>query len=783
MKPLDALATLRFNWAEAPDHVWWDSPYHVDGLHTDVAADIDVGIRDAAASDGPSQIGLVLQGQKGVGKTHLLGMVRRRVHQAGGYFFLVDLFSGNPFWKNTADGLRTGFLRVDDSGRPQVASFLQRVCVLSGVATEVTTNILSGQSLSRDEVDAFMTGLRTLDRQLAVECVDVARALVLYGSEDANANKIASDYLDGLEENKKGERRRWGIQTRPKQPLSQVRDITRLLALTGPIVVGVDQLDTLIAEAERAGKRKDEDQLLIQIADGLMRLREVTRRTVTVLACLPNTWDRIKNTTAADTVRDRFRETAKLGRVTDAAVGRALIEKRLGVDFQAMGFTPPYPTWPVAASAFDGAWDEYTARELQRRISAHIEYCLRVGEVSELASFDDGDARAVVPLRPARHTGRFAGFDEEFEELRGKADVPKLLDQRTEGKVLPELLMALLSCYITEVGNDGMEWGRDPGEDGTEVHAWLTRTLDEASDLKEAWAFRAITARDPRAALYRLRKLRSVTGQTPRAGKRHLIVLRHLEWRGEKTKEELEDFAAKGGHRLALTESDVRTCWALQQLLGAGGTELHEWLVDRRPAGTSDLLSAVMPKKVTEEPAAGSGPPDGAITLGEADGEPVRIELSALRKHAAVFAGSGSGKTVLLRRIVEDCALNGVSSIVLDPNNDLARLGDAWPEPPGAWGPGDAALAERYLADTDVVVWTPGRQNGRPLAFQPLPDFSGVLDDEDEFSLAVEVAVATIAPQAGLTGTTRGAKIGRAVLREAVLHHARTGSRSLPGAH
>jgi len=56
------------------------------------------------------------------------------------------------------------------------------------------------------------------------------------------------------------------------------------------------------------------------------------------------------------------------------------------------------------------------------------------------------------------------------------------------------------------------------------------------------------------------------------------------------------------------------------------------------------------------------------------------VDLAALRKHVAIFAGTGSGKTVLIRRLLEECALRGVSSIVLDPNNDLSRLGTPWPE-------------------------------------------------------------------------------------------------------
>ena len=126
----------------------------------------------------------------------------------------------------------------------------------------------------------------------------------------------------------------------------------------------------------------------------------------------------------------------------------------------------------------------------------------------------------------------------------------------------------------------------------------------------------------------------------------------------------------------------------------------------------------------------------------------VDVNLRELRRHVAVFAGTGSGKTVLLRRIIEECALHGVSSIVLDPNNDLARLGDAWPRNPEHWLDGDAERAREYLATTDVTVWTPRRQGGQPLTFQPLPAFADVLDEADEFEAAVDVAVEALAAAA-----------------------------------
>ncbi|MGC4961937.1 helicase HerA domain-containing protein [Gordonia sp. DT101] len=180
--------------------------------------------------------------------------------------------------------------------------------------------------------------------------------------------------------------------------------------------------------------------------------------------------------------------------------------------------------------------------------------------------------------------------------------------------------------------------------------------------------------------------------------------------------------------------------------------------------------------------------PEGtAIPLGSVvgDGRPVHIGLEALRKHTAIFAGSGSGKTVLIRRIVEEAALQGVSSIVLDVNNDLARLGTAWPpgtrdwhrddERPDDRRPDDRRKAADYLAGTEVVVFTPGRSNGRPLSFRPLPDFAGVLDDADEFTAAVESAAAGLIPRAMVAGKTAKSVQSRAVLHDALRYFGRHG--------
>ncbi|WP_280950131.1 ATP-binding protein, partial [Methylobacterium radiotolerans] len=169
-------------------------------------------------------------------------------------------------------------------------------------------------------------------------------------------------------------------------------------------------------------------------------------------------------------------------------------------------------------------------------------------------------------------------------------------------------------------------------------------------------------------------------------------------------------------------------------------------------------------------------PPD-AIPVGHRltpDAPPVTLPLRLLPRHTSIIAGSGSGKTVLLRRLVEEAALAGIPAIVVDPNNDLSRLGDSWPERPTAFTPEDADKASRYAARVEVVVWTPGVSAGNPLFLSVLPDFSGLGEDGDERGQAVEMAAETVGPLAGARKT-----IQRGVLADALRLFAERGGGSL----
>jgi hypothetical protein len=162
-----------------------------------------------------------------------------------------------------------------------------------------------------------------------------------------------------------------------------------------------------------------------------------------------------------------------------------------------------------------------------------------------------------------------------------------------------------------------------------------------------------------------------------------------------------------------------------------------------------------------------------------AAGAAVTLSADLLPRHVAILAGSGSGKTVLLRRIVEEAALIGIPAVVLDTNNDLARLGDPWPERPEGWTDADAEKAADYESKVEVTIWTPGSNSGRPLSLALLPDFGALGDDPDERAQAVEMARATLAPFIGATGA--GAKLKEGVLADALRRFSREGGSTLSG--
>ncbi len=349
-----ALEAVHFNSALTPEDVWSPVTHHVEGLHTNVAMSILRDVQVARKSTGASPIGVALQGERGVGKTHMLRWVRQQVQGADGYFFLIKLTEGTEFWRSAVHGIVDGF----DGGQvDQLGPLLRKLAARAGMSPLQQSRIAGTIPVSRDDLDALVAGLRQVDRQVWADCQNTLRALVLFRAMQPDVQEIGYSYLGLDGDVEAAAREAWGFRPGARTRQLVLRDLSRLLALTGPTVIAVDQIDGMLNLRAAAGTTdaatvRKQNALVGEIADGLMELREATRRTLTVVACLPETWEMIAKK-AAISASDRFRVTLLQGAMPDAAVAKAIVEQHLGGLYAEVGFTPPYETWPVLPAAFD----------------------------------------------------------------------------------------------------------------------------------------------------------------------------------------------------------------------------------------------------------------------------------------------------------------------------------------------------------------------------------------------------------------------------------------------
>jgi hypothetical protein len=352
----------------------------------------------------------------------------------------------------------------------------------------------------------------------------------------------------------------------------------------------------------------------------------------------------------------------------------------------------------------------------------------------------------------------------------------------------------LPSDVIPKAENDFLSTGTyDP------LHARIRLILTSQGERERHHSFRFLQQTHYRAFQVRLKAAITASGIDHAIGFRKLTILRRgAVPSGAATQELVKQFAERDGQLVEPTDAELRLLWALSQLFANEPPHFEEWLREERPVsqtpsfGTATnwmfegLGNAASPAPRPEpEPVSKPFVTDGMLIIGQklvagAPAEPVTVGLDSLALHTCVFGGSGSGKTVFLRRMIEEAALLGVPSIVIDGANDLCRLGDPWPEQPASFRDDDTLKATRYQKTADVVVWTPGRASGRALEFNPIPDFSAFLggardaETSDQLDAAVAMARSSLEPLVAQGNSGKSKKL-RGLLAAAIKYFAERG--------
>jgi hypothetical protein len=587
-----------------------------------------------------------------------------------------------------------------------------------------------------------------------------------------------------------------------------------MLSCVRNTLIAVDQIDSIVTEqnlSPREQSSADESQgavhsIVQSLASGLMDLFDVKGRGKTVVACLEATWSALK-TRATVAATDRFWPPKVLRPVSDETAAVNIVTPRLAKAYLSTGFTPPYPTWPFHPSAFASAVG-MAPRTLLKACEAHRAACRAEGKVTELKSFVVGAAPPLpVPAPPDT-------FDLQFNEAKQGAVVAGLLDQSKE-EDLKRLVLDVLKIYADEVdvGDDvDVAVGDDRHLQRPSLHARLVFAFRTLGDRERHFCFRVLPHANAVAFQSRLRAAMTASGLDRALPFRHLVVVRRGgPPSGAKTAALVQQFKASGGLFVDPSDEELRVMMALVALKEAPG--FSEWVRKTAPLAGLSLFSSVgldkpveldppsegakrdePPKGTPNVASAGTAAADGATTSsttaerrpigqsgerqakasaaapaiearsitvgrrleGGKEGREAEIPVAVIPRHTAILAGAGAGKTVLVRRLIEEAALRGIPAVVLDSNNDLSTLGDEWPSTPSLWGPEDALKAAAYHRRSEVLVWTPGLTRGRPLTLDVLPDFSALSAGTDEFNQAIDMALNTVASVVKLTDMKKG---------------------------
>ena len=611
-----ALRSVRLSWAPTYEEVWDAAAEdtHVDGLHTDVWEDLEDALGDAVASTGASPTGLVITGNAGTGKTHLLTRFRSEVQAAGHYFVLLELLDASDFWRAALTSLRSSLLRPARDHETQLAQLLWLLSDEAGLS-RAHRREFSGDAVPTPEgLDALVAAMSKRRPQVR-QYHGVLRALVLLASPDTRLADLGSAFLDDIEvEETAAERLHWGLPAHGFPAVETVRAVSAFMAETAATVFAVDQIDTLLAQSAATLTAPDaaESEVIEQVGHGLMSLRQGLYRTVTVACMLPTAWETLSSRATAS-VAARFRVVGPLKSLPDGAIARAIVERRLTAAYRSKDFVPPHPTWPVAPEAFASAV-HHTPRDLLTKVDAHIRACVTTRTDFELASFDDGPARSApsvpvpepAPVEPAAAPADppvdlLARIDEQFDALRIRARVGDVAtDQAVADKRMGGLIEAGLRAWTREDGGDGFQIERG----NKQLDGRLRRRLPGRVEDEQHWAFRAIPAANAVATTNRVQSAATAAGVAAGMDRRKLFLLRSTPWpTSPKASSVIADAVERGAELLPLDEADLATLDALGRIIATSPDGLDEWLTARRPAHGLRMFAGLEHKPAAERPA------------------------------------------------------------------------------------------------------------------------------------------------------------------------------------
>ena len=774
-------------------------PFDVESIHGEVR---EVFHRQVVRASTPEQVQrghgrtLLVLGESGAGKTHLLRALRAQVHSTRmGYVGYLQMTSEVGDYSRYV--LRS---LVDSMERPYDAPALHESALmyLSDGLAEGRVPIppddlerLRTAELSETELDSAIGGI--IDRVVRTEGletleVDVLHALLLLQRRDPALQRRVIKYLR-CESLTGHDRKLLGGLAARDQPEDPLRTIKQLAAIMyelqmAAMVIVVDQIEETIPDGTTVTR-------LQQAFDSLRAIADAVPSAVVVISCLDDVYASVRPRLSRSLV-DRLESDPGPVRLTGQRqldeIEQMLVRR---LEHLYSEFDVPWrddePLYPFTAAQVE-AVSKFRARDVLAKFRDYHAACIKegalVGQPEQAAPPMVSSAGIVVPLAipeppPAAPPVVHSELDRMWNDLR-TASVT--LPDEDEG------ILALVDHALRAGAH----------EVGLQLTHRLDRTAGRLHIEGGALGKRivAVCNRLPQGGhlgkqLDALKKL-ATTGLAP-------FAVRNGDFQFKPkttTAQQIGEFVQAGGRTIALEEAELRAACALRTLTETNAPGLDAWRKTARPIAQLAFVRAILdldlapvhappvpaPPPVVLPPVPAPAPRISApvvafdpasVRLGVTTSlraEPQSLPLELVKSHVTFVGGTGSGKTTAALHVIEQLLERGVSALLVDRKGDLARYAsDAW------WNDRShpdharkAALRERI----DIDLYTPGNSAGRPLRLPLIPSL--VDASAQERTQLAQFAANGLAAMMGYgTSTTHRAKLS--VLQCAIQLH--TGER------
>jgi hypothetical protein len=760
-----------FHSVATPAAIWNADPYDVETIHAEARAAFERLLhRGGRTPPPPSGAVLVLEGDAGSGKTHLMRAFRTRAHGQGwGYCAYLQMTTeasnyARYMLSNLIDGLeqpyepagpsRTGLARlsaallevVPDLSRTGREAFRDGDGDAAGLADEYADRLHATERFRACNLELLRVMLHLERNEPRVR----ARALMWLRCQDMRPQDC--EWIGGAIP-----------RTDDADPMHMLQHLARLVDAVHNValVLLIDQLEDIANQSAPVDR-------FLKVIDAVTAFTDVTPNAVIVLACLADYFrENVEKLTKAK--HDRLmRDPEPIGLLGNRTLDdiRAMAIWRLAHLYDETGIDVEeadalYPFREAHLVPLNGM----RSRDALDYLRRHHQRCITAGR------WEEPEGRVTPPPPPPE-----TDLDKLWNDFHSayQATVPD--DEDELARVLADAIRA-----TADELPDVFHFGR-PQPEGryleVETHkpdGGIDKLLVAVCNAKQG------------ASL-----IKQVTELGNRAGEIPVAIVRTTDFpKTGKAVTQIAGMLKRQGRRVVVPNADWRRMLAFGAFRQehASRSDFAAWRKIARPLGQLDSLEKILRLNIlaaTSCPAAvrnaaapvpAPAPPpvqtpvvaSGSLVFGRTLSlTPVSVtfEPNEFVQHAAFLGGTGSGKTTAALNLIEQLLARDVPAVLLDRKGDLCRYAD-----PAAWGrplsdPARVAARQALREKLDVALFTPGEPNGRPLALPVVPPGFDQLPEADRERFA-QYAAAALGSMIGFKSSDAD-KGQRAILAKAI---------------